>query len=62
VPSLFIDCGVSDRLVDQNRSLDAALKELGIAHQYAEWPGGHTWQYWRAHGAQSLAWMGERLR
>lgn len=62
VPSLFIDCGVADRLVDQNRSLDAALKELGIAHQYAEWPGGHTWQYWRAHGAQSLAWMGERLR
>jgi S-formylglutathione hydrolase FrmB len=60
-PNVFIDCGVDDGLVDQNRALHAELTRLGIAHAYAEWPGAHTWRYWSTHVAQSLAWMGGRI-
>jgi S-formylglutathione hydrolase FrmB len=60
-PSLFIDCGSDDGLVDQNRALHSELTRLGIAHAYAEWPGAHTWRYWSTHVAESLAWMGGRI-
>lgn len=60
-PSLFIDCGSDDGLVDQNRALHSELTRLGVAHGYAEWPGAHTWRYWSTHVAESLAWMGGRI-
>jgi S-formylglutathione hydrolase FrmB len=43
---LTIDCGVNDSLVQSNRTLHERLVELGVPHDYAERPGGHTWQYW----------------
>jgi len=61
LPSIFIDCGRDDALVDQNRALHAELTRLGVAHAYAEWPGAHTWRYWSTHVAQSLGWMGVRI-
>jgi S-formylglutathione hydrolase FrmB len=61
VPALFIDCGVDDGLVDQNRALHAELQKLQIAHRYAEWPGAHTWRYWSTHVRESLKWMGEQI-
>ena len=54
LPRVLIDCGVDDALLDQNRDLHVALQRLGVSHQYAEWPGAHTWDYWRAHVPQSL--------
>ncbi|WP_176059343.1 alpha/beta hydrolase family protein [Paraburkholderia sp. BCC1876] len=44
--ALTIDCGVNDSLVQSNRMLHARLVELGVPHDYAERPGGHTWTYW----------------
>lgn len=44
---LTIDCGVNDALVDANRALHERLVELGVPHDYAERPGGHTWAYWK---------------
>jgi S-formylglutathione hydrolase FrmB len=44
--ALTIDCGVNDSLVQSNRMLHERLVELGVPHDYAERPGGHTWQYW----------------
>jgi S-formylglutathione hydrolase FrmB len=61
LPALFIDCGVDDGLVDQNRALHAELDRLQISHAYAEWPGAHTWRYWSTHVRESLAWMGQRV-
>lgn len=61
MPALFIDCGVEDGFVDQNRALHFDLTRLGIAHTYAEWPGAHTWRYWSTHVRESLAWMGTRI-
>ncbi|MFC5429841.1 alpha/beta hydrolase [Paraburkholderia denitrificans] len=43
---LTIDCGVSDGFVTSNRALHQRLVELGVPHDYAERPGGHTWSYW----------------
>lgn len=61
VPALFIDCGTSDPFVDQNRAFHWELERLGIAHEYAEWPGTHGWPYWNAHVGQSLAWMARHI-
>jgi S-formylglutathione hydrolase FrmB len=60
-PGIFIDCGIDDGFVDQNRALHAELTRLRIEHAYAEWPGAHTWRYWSTHVAQSLGWMGRRI-
>lgn len=44
--ALTIDCGVSDFFVQSNRTLHEKLIALGVPHDYAERPGGHTWTYW----------------
>ncbi|MFX1767455.1 alpha/beta hydrolase family protein [Paraburkholderia sp. A1RI-2L] len=44
--ALTIDCGVSDYFVQSNRALHDRLIALGVPHDYAERPGGHTWPYW----------------
>jgi len=61
MPALFIDCGIDDGFIDQNRALHSELTRLGIPHSYAEWPGAHTWRYWSTHVAESLAWMAHRI-
>jgi S-formylglutathione hydrolase FrmB len=61
LPALFVDVGTSDRLVDQNRAFRHSLDSLGVPVRYAEWPGAHTWGYWRAHAPESLAWLLARL-
>lgn len=54
MPSLRIDCGVDDPYLGQNRDFRQTLQRLGVSHQYAEWPGAHTWAYWTSHAAESL--------
>jgi len=61
MPSLFIDCGTEDALLDQNRALHDELSRLHVRHEYAEWPGSHTWRYWSTHVRESLAWMGKQM-
>jgi S-formylglutathione hydrolase FrmB len=48
-PAIYFDCGVDDGLIEENRRFHAHLTALGIAHTYAEYPGGHSWDYWDAH-------------
>ena len=57
LPQLLIDCGVDDAYINQNRDLHHTLLRLGVSHQYAEWPGAHTWGYWTEHSAQSLSFL-----
>ena len=61
MPSIFIDCGTEDALVDQNRALHDEFNRMRIRHDYAEWPGAHTWRYWSTHVRESLAWMGRKI-
>jgi putative tributyrin esterase len=53
-PRIRFDCGVDDFLIADNRRFHAHLSRLGIAHEYAEFPGGHSWEYWDEHIDQAL--------
>ncbi|MBL9093302.1 MAG: hypothetical protein JNL96_18950 [Planctomycetaceae bacterium] len=50
----WIAVGKDDFLVPQNRAFDAKLQELGIAHEYHETEGAHTWSVWRRYLAEIL--------
>ena len=55
LPKIRIDCGTEDELLDDNRTLHAQLDKLGVEHEYEEFPGGHTWEYWDLHVREALA-------
>ena len=57
LPALRLDCGVSDTYIEENRDFHATLTTLGVSHEYAEWPGVHDWNYWRAHVPESLVFL-----
>jgi len=61
MPALMMDVGVADPYVDESRDLHATLERLGVTHAYAEWPGAHTWRYWRTHARESLVWIAARI-
>jgi S-formylglutathione hydrolase FrmB len=60
LPRLLIDCGTEDHLLPSNRALTVALKGLGVAHEYAEYPGAHEWDYWNEHVRDALAFHATR--
>jgi putative tributyrin esterase len=61
MPAIYVDCGTEDFLLAQNRSFrDRAGASLG-QFTYREHPGGHTWDYWRQHAAESATWLAARL-
>lgn len=45
---LYLDCGSDDFFIEVNRQLHQTLRTNNISHYYAEWPGSHNWDYWRA--------------
>ena len=51
---LIIDCGLSDPLLEINRSLHQKLIELKIEHDYIERPGAHDTAYWSRAAAFQL--------
>jgi len=62
LPALRIDCGVDDELIDWNREFHAHLEALGIPHEYAEFPGGHDWDYWDEHVREALEFFARELK
>lgn len=54
LPPLRFDCGLSDSLLDANRTLHDQLVTAGISHRYEEFQGGHEWPYWEEHIRDSL--------
>jgi putative tributyrin esterase len=61
-PALYLDCGTEDGLLDSNRELVAALKKRGVAYEYHEVPGAHTWQYWNRRVEVFLPWLMRAFR
>ncbi len=49
------DCGTEDELLEYNRRLHEHLQALDIEHHYAEFGGGHDWEYWDQHVREALA-------
>lgn len=54
LPPLRFDCGTEDQLIEYNRVLHRDLDHEGIPHVYEEYPGGHTWDYWTEHVADTF--------
>lgn len=54
LPPFRFECGTEDFLLEANRRLHAELTDAGIDHSYVEHPGGHTWEYWSLHLADTL--------
>ncbi|MGD2173815.1 MAG: alpha/beta hydrolase family protein [Candidatus Brocadiaceae bacterium] len=55
LPAIRFDCGTEDGLLVENRRFHQHLQELGIEHEYAEFPGGHEWAYWDGHIQEALS-------
>jgi S-formylglutathione hydrolase FrmB len=54
LPTIRIDCGVDDVQINDNRAFHAELEQLAVPHEYEEFPGGHTWDYWDLHVRDAL--------
>jgi S-formylglutathione hydrolase FrmB len=55
LPALRFDCGTEDALLGCNRDFHIHLQNLGIPHEYAEYPGGHDWAYWDLRVQEAIA-------
>jgi putative tributyrin esterase len=55
LPALRLDCGLEDGLLEENRAFHRHLEQLDIPHEYAEFPGAHTWDYWDCHVQEAIA-------
>ncbi|MDX1932143.1 MAG: alpha/beta hydrolase family protein [Capsulimonadales bacterium] len=60
-PALRIDCGVDDFLIEPNRQFHAHLESIGYPHEYEEFPGAHTWDYWDVHIREAIAFLRGQL-
>ena len=54
LPPIRFDCGLDDALLQGNRDLHKAMSDLGISHEYKEFPGAHKWPYWAEHLRDTL--------
>ena len=61
LPALKVDCGTDDPFLAGNRAFRDALRSRGVSLDYAEFPGGHNWDYWRTHVGESLAWLSRKF-
>lgn len=61
LPALFADVGVADAYLPHSRAFADAMQASAIPIAYREWPGTHTWDYWRAHVGESLSWIGRQI-
>lgn len=48
LPRILMDCGTSDFLLEHNRQYHLFLQQIGVPHEYREFPGQHDWDYWDA--------------
>jgi S-formylglutathione hydrolase FrmB len=60
--ALRFDCGVDDFLIQDNRAFHAHLDKIGYKHEYHEFPGAHTWDYWDLHVRESIAFALEHMK
>lgn len=54
LPPLRFDCGKDDSLFEANQKLHRELVDSAIPHEFAAFPGGHDWPYWKAHIVDTL--------
>lgn len=62
LPKIRLDCGTEDFLLQQNRDFTAYLDKIKVAHEYAEYSGSHTWDYWDLHVREAIAFHAKNLK
>ncbi|MGQ9789545.1 MAG: alpha/beta hydrolase [Armatimonadota bacterium] len=62
LPALWLDCGVEDFLIEDNRAFHNHLQSLDVPHIYHEFPGAHTWDYWDEHIQEVLQFVMEHMK
>lgn len=55
--ALRLDCGIRDFCLESNRQMHRRLATLKLVHEYAEYPGGHDWEYWDTHIRDTLGFV-----
>ena len=60
--AISIDCGTEDFFLTVNRQLHAKLAAKGVAHEYAEYPGAHNWDYWKLALPRQMAFLSRHLQ
>ncbi|TVY10087.1 alpha/beta hydrolase [Paenibacillus cremeus] len=56
-PELHFNCGTSDYLYPLNTAYTVLLEQLGYPHEYMEFEGEHTWDYFGEHLTEALQFM-----
>lgn len=60
---IYMDAGKSDtEELDEARQFNQVLSQLKIYNMFRQFPGSHTWDYWREHLADSLTFVGEQFK
>ncbi len=59
LPALYITCGLSDFLYEDNQRLRRQLDFLRIPYMYEEWAGAHEWEFWDRSVRQFLQFIRE---
>ncbi len=55
--NISLDTGTLEWLTAANRRMGATLQDLGILHQYREYPSGHNWVTWKNALPEALLYM-----
>lgn len=56
MPELYMACGTSDFLIEQNRSFHRFVQSHDIVHTYVEGEGAHDWRFWNQYIEPGLQW------
>jgi enterochelin esterase-like enzyme len=70
---IYLDAGLNDlagsQFLNSTRQFHKTLTELGVQHEFYEWPGGHGlsgsdygWNYDHKHAADSLSYVGKQFK
>ena len=60
---IYLDTGKADSSsLKESQQFHTLLSQLKIKHVFQEFPGEHSWRYWREHLANSLAFVGEQFQ
>ncbi|MBD2440192.1 esterase family protein [Nostoc sp. FACHB-110] len=60
---IYLDSGESDKEeLNDAKEFTQVLSQQKVYNLFRQFPGSHTWQYWREHLADSLTFVGEQFR
>ncbi|WP_225743673.1 alpha/beta hydrolase family protein [Marinilactibacillus sp. Marseille-P9653] len=57
LPNIYMACGTSDFLYEDNVAFHNELKRLNIKHDYIEDTGDHNWNFWNKHIILAIDWL-----